>query len=143
MKKVIIILMLLSMALYLVAQQEQQIQQNQEIKQKEKIKQNEKLIKTKKKMDYELEYNNLNEQYKKLQTQERERHMKWKELDTKHKFMVKNAQTNKAEVEALKKANAMLQAERKELKVENTKLKAELKELKPPKKKIIKKVIED
>ncbi len=138
MKKIIIILMLLGMALCLVAQQGQLSQQGQ---QNQQIKQNEKLTKTKKKMNYELEYKNLNDQYKKLQAQERERHMKWQKLDKKHKALVKNSNTNKAEVDALKKANAMLQAERKELKVENAKLKAELKELRPPKKKIIKKTI--
>ena len=145
MKKVIIILTLLSMALCLVAQQGQlgqQGQQNQQIKQNEKIKKSEKLIKTKKKMNYELEYNNLNDQYKKLQAQERERHMKWQELDKKHKALVKNSNTNNSEVEALKKANTMMQAERKKLKEENAKLKAELKKLKPPKKKPLKKVIE-
>jgi len=130
MKKVITIIMLLSMTLCLVAQQGQQLQQNQETKQ------NKKLTKTKKKMDYELEYRNLNEQYKKLQAQERERHIKLQKLDKKHKALVKSSHTNKSEVEALKKANTIMQAERKKLREENSKLKAELKELKPPKKKL-------
>ena len=102
MKKVIIILMLLGMALYLVAQQGQLSQQGQ---QNQQIKQNNKLTKTQKKMDYELEYKNLNDQYKKLQAQERERHVKWQKLDKKHKALVKSSHTNKSELEALKKAD--------------------------------------
>lgn len=163
MKKTIIILMLLSLVLYLCAQQNQQIKHNKQIKQSNNI------TKTKKKMNYELEYHNLNDVHKKLQAQKKELHMKWQQLDKKHKALIKSIQNNKNEVDAVTKANLMLETERHEYKIkwetlqkkhnrfrknfqkmktenesleaENIKLKAELEELKPPKKKVLKKVI--
>lgn len=163
MKKTMIILMLLSLVLYLCAQQNQQIKHNKQIKQSNNI------TKTKKKMNYELEYHKLNDVHKKLQAQERELHMKWKQLDKKHKALIVSIKNNKNEVDAVTKANTMLKTERHEYKIrwetlqkkhnnfqgkfqkmrtenerltkENARLKAELEELKPPKKKVLKKII--
>lgn len=156
MKKTIIILMMLSLVICLTAQQGQQIKQNQKIKQSEEI------TKTKKKINYEVEY-------RKLQTQEKENKLKLQKLEKRHNSLVMSTKKSKTEIKTLKEENAVLittrqnykvkweksqknhnglvgrfqkvQAENKELKKENAKLRAELEELKPSKKKVLKKVI--
>ncbi len=156
MKKTILILMLLSLVLCLGAQQSEQIKPKKTV------------TATKKKMNYELEYINLNGLYKNLQTREHNLRIKWQQLDNKHQALIKSSQTNKSEVVALKKTNVRLRAERKDyrvkwealqtkhngfqgkyqklraennlLKKENARLKAELEEYKP-KKKTVKKTV--
>ncbi len=156
MKKTIIFLMLLSLVLCLGAQQSEQIKQKKTV------------TATKKKVNYELEYNNLNGLFKNLQTREHNLRIKWQQLDKKHQALMKSTETNKSEVDALKKTNVRLRAERKDyrvkwealqtkhngfqgkyqklraennaLKKENARLRAELEEYKP-KKKAVKKTI--
>ena len=148
--------MLLSLVIFLSAQQSQQ------------IKQNKKVTATKKRINYEAEYHKLDEIYKKLHAQDQEQKLRWQHLEKKHNALIMSNKNSKVEIDALKKANAMLQTERyeyrvkweasqkanndfngrfqkmnaenKALKKENAKLRAELEELKPAKKKVKKTV---
>lgn len=147
MKKILVVLLFLGLMMSLSAQHSQQIKPKKQMEQnKQKVVQ--------KKVNYELEYQNLNEAYKKLQNREKETHMKWKRLSDKHNKYIQSYKTNQAEVDALKKANTSLQsrnrrlqnnfnstsAENETLKKENARLEAELIKLKPQKKKVTKSV---
>lgn len=144
MKKILVILMLISLVVCLSAQQGGKIRPKQQ--------QTKKVVQAK--MDYELEFNKLNDAYKALIDKEREIHIKWRKLTEKHNKYIQTYKVNQADVDALKtererlrnglqlqlKNNKTLKSENVILKKENARLKAKLESMKPKKKKVTKTV---
>jgi len=146
MRKILVFTMLISLVVCLSAQKGQQIKPKKQVHQKEKV--------VHKKMDYELEYNKLNDAYKALADKEKNTNIKWKKLNEKHNKYIKSYKVNQDEVNALKTERERLRnrlqlqinnynnlkTKNDALQKENNRLRLELENMKPKEKKVKKTV---
>ncbi|MCF7859466.1 MAG: hypothetical protein K9N07_09140 [Candidatus Cloacimonetes bacterium] len=116
MRKNIIIILIVSLVVILSAQQGQGAQPGQSAQPGQQIKHKKTITTRAEKRNYEQEYKDLNDDYKKLQSREKETRMKWMDLDKKHRALVQGSNTYQKQNEALTKANNMLQNQRDEYK---------------------------